>query len=207
MSHKPSPPPAHHDLEEVIDHIIALCIHNGPAHDGHGRVSVADLMDTIGERSFGPLLLVPSLIAVSPVGAIPGLPAVTSAVIVLIAAQILLRHEHFWIPGWLARRSMDAGKMERGLETFRPVARFIDHLLRPRLALLTRGVFFYAIAALCLAIGLVTPILELVPLGGIPPNAAVVAFALAITARDGLWALIAFLFTGATIAWLAMLAL
>lgn len=207
MSHKPSPPPAHHDLEEVIDHIIALCIHNGPAHDGHGRVSVANLMDTIGERSFGPLLLVPSLIAVSPVGAIPGLPAVTSAVIVLIAAQILLRHEHFWIPGWLARRSMDAGKMERGLETFRPVARFIDHLLRPRLALLTRGVFFDAIALLCLVIGLVTPILELVPLGGIPPNAAVVAFALAITARDGLWALIAFLFTGATIAWLAMLAL
>ncbi|HJT44456.1 MAG TPA: exopolysaccharide biosynthesis protein [Rhizomicrobium sp.] len=207
MSHKPSPPPAHHDLEEVIDHIIALCIHNGPAHDGHGRVSVANLMDTIGERSFGPLLLVPSLIAVSPVGAIPGLPAVTSVVIVLIAAQILLRHEHFWIPGWLARRSMDAGKMERGLETFRPVARFIDHLLRPRLALLTRGVFFDAIALLCLVIGLVTPILELVPLGGIPPNAAVVAFALAITARDGLWALIAFLFTGATIAWLAMLAL
>lgn len=191
----------------MIDHIIALCIHNGPAHDGHGRVSVANLMDTIGERSFGPLLLVPSLIAVSPVGAIPGLPAVTSVVIVLIAAQILLRHEHFWIPGWLARRSMDAGKMERGLETFRPVARFIDHLLRPRLALLTRGVFFDAIALLCLVIGLVTPILELVPLGGIPPNAAVVAFALAITARDGLWALIAFLFTGATIAWLAMLAL
>jgi len=200
MPHQPVPAPAHHDLEDVIDHIIALCLHNGLANEGKGRVSVADLMDMLGERSFGPLLLVPSLIAVSPVGAIPGLPAITSAVIVLIAGQILLGHEHFWIPGWLARRSIDAHRMERGLEKFRPVARFIDHLLRPRLPALTGGVSFYAIALLCLLIGLVTPILELVPLGGIPPNAAVVAFSLAITARDGVWALLAFLFTAASVA-------
>jgi len=52
----------------------------------------------------------------------------------------------------------------------------------------------------------VTPILELVPLGGIPPNAAVVAFSLSLTARDGLWALLAFGFSLATIAWLVVLA-
>jgi hypothetical protein len=201
---KPAPA-AHHDLEDVIDHIIECCIKSGPLH--LGRVCVSDLMVAIGERSFGPLLLVPSLIAVSPVGAIPGLPAITSVVIVLVAAQILLRHEHVWIPGWLARRSIDAGKMEKGLTKFKPVARFIDHLLLPRLPWLTRGPFFYAIALLCLLIGLVTPVLELVPLGGIPPNAAVVAFSLAIIARDGVWALLAFAFTGATIAWLVTLAL
>ena len=201
------PPAAHHDLEEVIDHIIACCVRNEAALNSHGRISVGDLMDVIGERSFGPLLLVPSLIAVSPVGAIPFLPAVTSAVIVLIAAQILLRHEHFWIPGWLSRRSMDARKMEQGLEKFRPVARFIDHMLRPRLLWLTGGTFFYVIALMCLLIGLVTPVLEIVPLAGIPPNAAVVAFSLAITARDGLWALLAFCFTSGTIAWLVSLVL
>jgi len=202
------PPPApHHDLEDVIDHVIACCVRNEAALNSHGRVSVGDLMDAIGERSFGPLLLVPSLIAVSPVGAIPFLPAVTSAVIVLIAAQILLRHEHFWIPGWLSRRSMDARKMEQGLEKFRPVARVIDHLLWPRWLWLTGGTFFYAIALMCLLIGLVTPVLEIVPLAGIPPNAAVVAFSLAITARDGLWALLAFCFTAGTIAWLVSLVL
>lgn len=204
MPHQPIPVPAHHDLEETIDHIIALCLRNGPAHEGHGRVSVADLMDMIGERSFGPLLLVPSLIALSPVGAIPFLPVITSILIVLIAGQILLGHEHFWIPGWLARRSMDAHALERGLEKFRPVARFIDHLLLPRLTWLTTGPAFYLIALLCVLIGLITPILEAVPfVGGIPPNAALVAFSLAITARDGLWALLAFAFSGASIALLA----
>ena len=194
--------PLHHDLEDVVNNLIECCV-----RDADGRLSVDELMDAIGQRTFGPLLLVPSLIAVSPVGAIPGLPAVTSVVIVLVATAILLHHDHVWIPKWLGRRSVDAGKMERGLIRFRPVARFIDHLLMPRLAWLTRGVFFYVIAVLVLLIGLVTPILELVPLGGIPPNAAVVAFSLAIIAKDGLWALIAFAFTILSGGWLVSLAL
>jgi hypothetical protein len=184
-----------HDLEEMIDCILAIT-------PDKGRLSVADLMTAIGERSFGPLILLPSLIALSPVGAIPGLPAITSVIIIFFAVQILTGHNHVWLPQWLKARTIDGAKLEKGLKTFQPVARFIDHLLRPRLTLLTRGPFFYAIALLILAVACITPVLELIPLGGIPPNAALVAFALAITARDGLWALLAFAFTAASTVWL-----
>ena len=192
----PAPIPDHLGLEEVLSRVIAVGHHNGEDQAAHGRATIANLMDAVGERSFGPLLLVPSLIALSPVGAVPGLPAITSAVIVLITVQILVGHPHIWIPAWLGRRSINARKLETGLSRLIPAARFIDRfLLGARLTWLTTGPFFYAIALVCLLVGLVTPVLELVPLGGIPPNAALVAFSLAITARDGLWALLAFAFT------------
>ena len=185
----------HHDLENVIDGILE-------ATPDQGRLSVADLMQAIGDRSFGPLILVPSLIALSPVGAIPGLPAVTSAIVILLTVQILLGHKHFWLPRWLKQRTIDGAKLEKGLKTFRPVARFVDYFLRPRMTYFTKGPGYYALAVLILIVACVTPVLELVPLGGIPPNAALVAFALAIIAHDGLWALTAFVLTGASAVWL-----
>ena len=40
----------------------------------------------------------PSLIALSPVGAIPGLPAITSVIVVIFAVQMLLAQKHVWLP-------------------------------------------------------------------------------------------------------------
>lgn len=165
------------------------------------RLTVHDVMTAIGEQSFGPLILVPALIGLSPIGAIPGVPAVTSAVIFLIAGQILLGLKHFWLPGFLARRNVEADALGRGVARLRSTARFVDRFVGLRLVFLTDGPALYVIAAACVLIALVTPVIELVPLAGIVPNAALAAFALAITARDGVWAILAFAFTAFT-AWL-----
>lgn len=184
------------NLEGILDELAAIALASG-----EGEVSVAGVMATLGERSFGPLLLVPSLIGLSPIGAIPMVPAVMVAVEILIIAQMLLGWKHFWIPPWLARRAISAPRLARAMDAMRGPARFVDAFLRPRLSFLTEGVFFYMIAVMCLLVALVTPIIELVPIAGIVPNAAVVAFSLAITARDGLWVLIAFAATG-LVGWL-----
>lgn len=156
-----------------------------------GQVTVALVMETLGARSFGPLLLVPGLIGVSPIGAIPFLPAVMAAIVFLVSAQILIGMDHAWLPDALLRRSMAGKRMHQACRAIRPYVRIVDMLLWPRLSFLTRGPFLFVIAFLCLAVAIVQPVLEIVPLGGIPPNAAIAAFGLAVTAHDGLWALIA----------------
>jgi hypothetical protein len=183
-----------HDLERVLDLLLLAC-----DRCTDGRVSVRDVMTLIGNRSFGPLLLVPGLIGLSPIGAIPGVPGVMAVIIMLVAGQILIGMDHAWLPDGLARRSIDAARLRRAVTAALPYARRVDNFLSPRLTLLTRGIFFYVLAALCLLVAIITPVIELVPLAGIVPYAAIVAYALAITAHDGVWALVALFFTGASI--------
>jgi hypothetical protein len=183
-----------HNLEGVLRRLEAASNEAGD----DGQVSVAQVMATLGARSFGPLLLVPGLIGISPIGAIPGLPAVMALIVFLVAAQILIGMDHAWLPGALLRRSMAGNRLRRACYAIAPTARFVDKFLRPRFTVLTRGPFLMAIAALVLIVATVTPVIELVPLAGIVPNAAIVAFGLALTAHDGIWALIATLITGGT---------
>ena len=178
-------------LEEIIDELSAIA-----QHDGDGEVSVGEVMAGAGARSFGPMLLVPSLIGLSPIGAIPFVPMVMVIIEILIIVQMLLGWEHFWLPGRLKRRAISARRFARALDTMRPGARFVDGFISPRLTFLTEGPFFTMIAITCLLVAIVTPVIEVVPVAGIVPNAAVVAFSLALTARDGVWALLAFAFTG-----------
>ncbi len=181
----------HHNLERVLEQIAAACEQH-PA----GQVSVGDILETLGNRSFGPLLLVPGLIGLSPIGAIPGIPGVMAVIVIIVACQILIGMDHAWIPAGLSRRSIDSSRLKRAVDTIRPVARVADKFLRPRLTFFTQGAFFYLLTGICLLVAVVTPLIELVPLAGIVPNAAIVAFGLAITAHDGLWALVALTITG-----------
>jgi hypothetical protein len=125
---------------------------------------------------------------------------------ILVAGQVLIGLKHIWIPRTIAKRSIAAGRLRRALNVVRPSAKFVDRFVGPRLTILTRGVFLYAMTLLCFAVALVMPLIEIVPVAGIVPNAAIVAFGLAITAQDGLWVLIALGFAGASV-WLIAIVL
>ncbi|WP_375154439.1 exopolysaccharide biosynthesis protein [Pseudomonas sp. Q2-TVG4-2] len=74
-------------------------------------------------------------------------------------------------------------------------AKWLDRLLKPRLSVFVEGIARYFIAGSCLFIAVVMPPMELVPLSANIAGIALTAFGLALIARDGLFALIAFCFT------------
>jgi hypothetical protein len=47
-------------------------------------VSFGEFIDALGQRAYGPMMLVPAIIAVAPTGAIPGMSVVTGTLIFLI---------------------------------------------------------------------------------------------------------------------------
>ena len=178
------------NLEGVVDQIAAA------AEENSDEVSVGDILDRIGQRSFGPMLIVPALIAFTPLGGLPGLPTLLAALVILVIVQIVIGLQGIWVPGVVRRRSVEPQRLQSSLKYIRPVARAVDKVLRPRLAWLTRPPFVYLAAALGIAVALTVPPLEVVPFGGTPSWAAIAALGLALIAHDGVLMLVALAFAG-----------
>lgn len=182
-----------HNLEQLLARISKSSEEGDP-------VPMRAALEEIGRRSFGPVLLFAGLITLAPVvGDIPGVPTIMAFFVLLVAGQLLLRQEHFWLPNWLLERSVSRHKLCKSLDWMRRPARFIDKLIRPRLTSLTRGAGVYAIAVCCLLIAVCMPVMEVVPFSANGAGLALTAFGLALMAHDGLLALIAFIATVATL--------
>jgi hypothetical protein len=167
--------------------------------EADSKVAVADILDTVGQRSFGPMLLVPGLVVLSPIAGIPGVGTAAGVAVFLIAGQLLIGCKNFWLPAFIRRRAVGRERLEKSVRALRPAARIVDKVLRPRLDFLTRRPFIYAVAATCVVLAFMLPVLDMVPFTSLVPASAITAFGLAIIAHDGAVAAIAFVLSLASL--------
>ncbi len=165
-------------LGEILDQLDALA-------QSHGRVAVADMVDAMGPRSYGPFLLVPALIEISPLGAVPGLATALAAVVVLFAVQMLSGRKRLWMPRWVERRGVAAARMKRLVAGARPMAVRMDRWFHGRLRWLTSGWGMRLAALACIALACMVPPLELFPFASSVPMGAIALIGLALLVRDG----------------------
>lgn len=149
------------------------------------RVSVRQIVEAMGDRSFAAILLVPALLLVSPLSGIPGSPTIAGAIIALILVQMLLGRSSLWLPEVLASRRLPTRRFKAALKWLRgPVGR-VEPLIRERLAWLTVRPWNYVALWLCLAVTAVMPLMELVPFFASGAGLAISLFAAGLLARDG----------------------
>ncbi|MEO0496763.1 MAG: exopolysaccharide biosynthesis protein [Pseudomonadota bacterium] len=177
----PQNTPDHRSLEGVIREIEGA---------GEGEtIALADVLDALGARSFAPMLLVPALIALSPLSGIIGMSSFCGLWIAAIASQLVLRREHIWLPQWMQRRSLSRAKVRMAVGKLRGPAHWVDEHKRQRLSFVLRFPFNLVVAAVILCLGLAMPFLEFVPFSGSLAGLTVALLALGILYNDGIFVL------------------
>jgi len=147
------------------------------------RVSVRDIKNSLGRRSFGVLLFVFAIPNSVPLG-IPGISTVTGLPILLIASQMVLGQQRIWLPEWIARRDFSREGFLKLIEKTMSWLARVERMLKPRWLWLVKGKVERLLAAVCvlMAFLLILPI----PFGNVPPGFSLLLISLGLIERDGL---------------------
>lgn len=151
------------------------------------RVRLADIVDVLGERVYGLLLLVFAIPNIIP-NPVPGSTAVLGLPLVIIAAQLLVGRPRPWFPKVIGERSMATADFRRLVGQAEPWLKRLERMLRQRhtFAFTPVGERLLAAVVLMMAVVLTLPI----PLANLLPAIAIGFIALALIEFDGIAALI-----------------
>ena len=183
MSHEP------HSMGDVLGELDELAAN-------HDEVRVADVLDDFGARSFGPFIMIPAVLEITPVGGIPGVPTVLALFIALIAVQLLIGRDHVWMPQFVQRRAVGSKKLHKAVGKLKGMANFLDRHSKGRLEGLTKGTAIKLVAAVIIALCCTVPPLEFLPFASTIPMLAIAVLGPALTVRDGALLLGSLLFAG-----------
>jgi hypothetical protein len=149
------------------------------------RISLGNLLEPLGDRALAVLLFVFALPNVVPTP--PGTSAVLGVPLVILSGQLLLG-KPAWLPAFMARRSIGRNTFNRIVERAAPWLERSERLMRPRIPLLSTGLFQRLVGGICLVLAII--LMLPIPLGNMLPALAICILALGVLEHDGAWILI-----------------
>lgn len=150
------------------------------------KVSVKDVCDALGERSFGTFLLFFCIPNLAPLP--PGSSAILGIPMVIIAFQIMMGYEKVWLPQRVANHTFSREIFQNMIARINPYLARSEMMVKQRYWPLGRlmGDRIFGLFALILAIVVTVPI----PLGNWPPAFALAFLAAAYVKKDGIFLMI-----------------
>lgn len=169
-------------------------------HPGE-RMRLQDLMEGLGERSFGFLLL---LFGIACAIAPPGFATVFSIPLMLFGLQMLAGFRTPWLPKSISGRSFAKNDLIKTIERAVPAMRWVERICRPRFQFLIGrlGERLLGLLVFILAVVIALP----GPGTNFPPGVAIAFMSIAIIERDGLLVFLGVLgsFVALYIGWLGL---
>lgn len=182
-------------LSEVLDQLES---------SAHGdSVTVDEVVDKLGHKSFAALMLIFSLISTSPASAIPGITATVALIVFILVVQMIFGRKCLWLPGFIRHRRMSSDKLRKGIRWLRKPVHFVERFLKERFTFLLHRPWLLLPLLLVLALTLVMPFLEVIPTSGSLASAVIALFAAGLLTRDGGLVVVSFiiLLSLAVVAW------
>ena len=153
---------------------------------GADTVTIERMLRVLNNRGFGAILMIPCLIELFPTGAIPGIPSLCATFIILFAVQIALGRRYPWMPNKVEDKIFSVEKINKGLNKFFPVARWIDRQSRKRWKFLITHTSERFSAFLIIGLACCIYPLELIPFASSIPSATILLYAVSFITKDGL---------------------
>jgi hypothetical protein len=145
------------------------------------RMRLQDLIDGLGERSFGFLLL---LFGVACAIAPPGFATIFSIPLMFFGLQMLAGFATPWLPASIAKRSFAKTDMEATLRRAVPAMRWVERICKPRFEFLIGNIGERLLGLLVFILAVVIALPG--PGTNFPPGVAIAFMSIAIIERDGL---------------------
>ena len=135
------------------------------------KVTLKDILELAGERTFGFLFVLLALPSALPVPA-PGYAAPFGVVLFVIAVQLIMGRNRLWFPKFVERSAFDLKKIQGIVKAGIPWLRRIEALSRPRMSYLCtslpgRVVIGIAIALMSISMMAIIPGTNTLPAMGI----------------------------------------
>jgi hypothetical protein len=146
------------------------------------RMRLQDLIDGLGERSFGFVLLLFGVL--SAIAIVPGLATITALPLLFFGLQMLAGYPTPWLPKSISERSFLKTDLEATIARAVPAMQWVEKICRPRFQFVIGwlGERLLGLLVFILAVVIALP----GPGTNFAPGVAIAFMAIAIIERDGL---------------------
>lgn len=172
-------PPGYDDVLEVLRSGLS----------GRDTTSLGDLVEAFGARGYGPILMLLSLIVISPLGLLPLVPSSIGVLLIMVGIGMVVGTGGIRLPARIAERQVETAKVLGGIGTIEKLTGWLRYVLKVRLRWIASGRIGVTVAGVVVILdGVAMVILGILPLPGVPFILAlpVLFLGLGMSARDGL---------------------
>ncbi|MES5098761.1 exopolysaccharide biosynthesis protein [Agrobacterium sp. BA1120] len=168
-------------MDETAQHNTMAAALKRLAEDLPEKVTLAGLLEKLGDKAIAFVLLVFAIPAIIPT---PGIPAgmIFGTALAILSLQIMFGSRKLMLPGFLGRLSVSRSLIEITAEKAAPRLEKLEGLLRPRGHVLAEhlGPISIGIVIFLMAVLIALPI----PFGNMLPGLAVLTIALGLAQKD-----------------------